>query len=134
MQKNPYKTKFQLLINKGKRVGLKHCDDSKVFIEHSNKMDDICENLDECNPNKKLKILIVFDDMIAYMHNNEKLYSIVIKLFICVRKPSICLVFITQSYFAVPENPTLSSTHHFIIKMPKIKRASPNLHQPFIRY
>ena len=59
---------------------------------------------DEYNIDKKRKTIIVFDDMIADMINNKKLYSIVTELFIRGRKLNISLVFITQSYFKVPEN------------------------------
>ena len=60
-------------------------------------MDDIYKNIEEYNPNKKHKILIVFDDMIANMISNKKLNPIVTELFIRGRKPNISLVFITQS-------------------------------------
>ena len=53
--------KYQLLINKHENVGLKHFDNSKDFIEYSKDMDDIYKNIDEINPNKNLKILIIFD-------------------------------------------------------------------------
>ena len=67
-------------------------------------MDGIYKNTEEYNPNKKRKILIVFDDMIADMLSNEKLNSVVMELFIRGgRKLNISLVFITQSYFAVPK-------------------------------
>ena len=62
--KNPNERKYQLLINKSKSVSLKHCNDSKAFIEYSNDMKNIYENIDEYNLNKKRKILTVFD-MIA---------------------------------------------------------------------
>ena len=78
-------------------------------------MDDIYENIEEYNPNKKRRILIVFDDMIADMLSNKKLNLIVTELF---RKLNISLVFITQSYFAVPKNIRLDSTHYFIMKIP----------------
>ena len=90
----------------------------KVFIEHSNDMDDIYKNIEEYNPNKKRKILIVFDGMIADMLSNKKLNPIVTELFIRGRKLNISLVFITQSYFAVPKNIRLNSTHYFIMKIP----------------
>ena len=61
VQKNPNERKYQLLINKSKSVSLKHCNDSKAFIEYSNDMKNIYENIDEYNPNKKRKILTVFD-------------------------------------------------------------------------
>ena len=70
-------------------------------------MDDIFENIEEQNPNKKQKILIVFDDMIDDM----------LKI-VEVRKLNISLIFITQSYFAVPKNITLNSTHYFIMDIP----------------
>ena len=80
-------------------------------------MDDIYINIEECNPNKKRKILIAFDDMIADMLSNKKLNPIVTELFIRGRKLNISLVFITQSYFAVPKNIRLNSTHYFIMKI-----------------
>ena len=79
-------------------------------------MDDIYKNIQECNPNKKQKILIVFD-MIADMLSNKKLNPIVRELFIRGRKLNIYLVFITQSCFAVPKNIRLNSTCYFIMKI-----------------
>ena len=67
---------------------------------------------------KKNKILIVFDDMIPDMINNKKLNSIVTELFIRGRKLNISLVFITQSYFKVPKDVRLNTTHFFIMKIP----------------
>ena len=55
------------------------------------------KNNEEYNPNKKQKILIVFDNMIAAMLNNKKLNPIVTEFFIRERKLNISLVFITQS-------------------------------------
>ena len=81
-------------------------------------MDDIYKNIEEFNPNKKRKILIVFDYMITDMLNNKKLNPIVIELFIRERKLNISLVFITQSYVAVPKSIRLNSTHYFVMKIP----------------
>ena len=81
-------------------------------------MDDIYTNIEKYNPNKKHKILIVFDDMIADMLINKQLNPIVIKLFIRGRKLKISLVFITKSSFAVPKNIRLNSTHYFVLKIP----------------
>ena len=97
--KNSCEAKYQLLINKRKRSRLKHLYNSKAFIEYSNDMDDICNNVEEYNPKKERKILIVFDDKIDYMLSNKKLDSVVTDLFIRDRKPKIYLAFITQSYF-----------------------------------
>ena len=87
-------------------------------------MDDIYKNIEEYNPNKKQKILIVFDDMIADMLNNKNLNLIVTELFIRGRKLNRSqidvkwIVFITQSYFAVPKNIRLNSAHYFVMKIP----------------
>ena len=80
-------------------------------------MQDVYKNIDEYNPDKENKILIVFDDMIADMINNKKLNSIVTELFIRGRKLNISLVFITQSYFKVMKDVRLNSTHLFIMKI-----------------
>ena len=56
--------------------------------------------------------------MIAYMLSNKKFNPTVIELFIRGRKLNISLVFISQSYFAVPKNIRLNSTHYFIMKIP----------------
>ena len=85
-----------MLINKRESTGLEYLNDSKAFIEYSNDMDDIYKNIEEYNPNKKRKILIVFDDMIADMLSNKKLNPIVTELFIRGRKLNISVVFITQ--------------------------------------
>ena len=80
-------------------------------------MDDIYENIDEHNPNKKRKILIEFGDMIADMLNNKKLNPIITGLFIREKKLNISLAFITQYYFAALENIILNSTDCFILKI-----------------
>ena len=59
---------------------------------------------------------IVFDNMVADMINNKKIYSVVTKLFIRGRKLNISLAFITQSYFKVPKYVRLNTTHFFIAK------------------
>ena len=61
-------------------------------------MNDVYKNINDYNPDKENKILIVFDDMIADMINNNKLNSIVSELFIRGGKLNISLVFIIQSY------------------------------------
>ena len=81
-------------------------------------MHDVYKNIDDYNPDKDNKSLIVFDDMIAGMINNKKLNSIVTELFIIGRKLNISLVFITQSYFKVPKDARLNTTHFFIMKIP----------------
>ena len=72
-------------------------------------MDDIYKSIEEYNPNKKRKILIVFDYMIVDMLSNKKLNPIVTELFISGKKLNIFLVFITQYYFAVRKIVRLST-------------------------
>ena len=76
-------------------------------------MRDVYKNIDDYNPDKENKILIVFDDMIADMIHNKKLNSIVTELFIRGRKINISLVFVTQSYFKVPKDVRLNTSHIF---------------------
>ena len=104
-----------------KGAGLNHFNDPKAFIEYSNNMQDVYKNINEYNADKERKILIVFHDMIADMINNKKLNSIVTELFIRGRKLNISLVFITQSYFKVPKDVRLNTTHFFITKSPNKK-------------
>ena len=110
--------KYQLLIKKRENKGLRHLNASKAFTEYSNNVEDIYKDIEEFNPNKKRKILIVFDDMIAYMLSNKKSNPVVTDLFIRNRKLNISLLFITQSYFDVPKNIRLNSTHYFIMSIP----------------
>ena len=112
--KDPDEEKYRYLINKRESVGIDHCDDPKAFIEYSNDMHDVYKNINYYNPGKENKILIVFDDMIADMINNKKLNSIVTKLLIRGRKLNISLVFITQSYFKVPKDVRLNTTHFLL--------------------
>ena len=110
-------SKYEYLIKNGENAGIKHLNDSKAFTECSNTMDDIYENINNYNLNKKRKILIVFDDMIADIMANKKFKSLIKELFIRCRKLNISLVFITQSYFSVPKDVTLNSTHYLIMKI-----------------
>ena len=103
MLKDLYEAKYQLLINKWERTSLKRLNDSKAFIQYSNDMDDIYNNIQEYNSNEKRQILIVFDDMITDMLSNKNLNPIVTELFIRGRKLNTFLVFIAQSYFARKE-------------------------------
>ena len=111
--KDPYEAKYQYLINKREKVGLGHLKDPKAFMEYSNDMKDVCKNIENYNPGKKRKILIALDDMIADTINNKKLNPEVTELFIRGRKRNISIVFITQSYFKVPKDVRLNSTHFF---------------------
>ena len=105
------------LINKREKVGLDHYDDPEAFMEYSNDMQDVYKNIEDYNPRKNHKVLIVFDDMIADMVNNKKLNPIVTELFTTGRKLNISTVLITQSYFKVPKDVRLNATDIFIMKI-----------------
>ena len=118
MQKIHVKKKYRYLINKREKVGLDYLKDPKSFMEYSNDMQHVSKNIEDYNPGKKRKILIVFNDMIADMINNKKLNPVVTKLFIRGRKLNISIAFITQSYFKVLKDVRLNSRHFFIMKIP----------------
>ena len=102
--------KYEYLIKSREDAGIKHLKNPNAFIECSNTMDDVYENIDDYNPNRKRKILIVFDDMIADIMTNKKFQAIIKELFIRCRKLNTLLVFITQYYFSAPKDVTLSLT------------------------
>ena len=70
-------SKYEYLIKNRENAGIKHLNDSKPFIECSNTMDDIYKNIKNYNPNRRRKILIVFDDMIADIMTNKKFQSLI---------------------------------------------------------
>ena len=108
--------KFEFLIKKGEDVGTNHFNDPNAFIECSNRMDDVYPNIDDYNLSRK-KILIVFNDRIADIMTNKKFQTIIKEPFIRCRKVIISLVFITQSYFSVPKDVRLNSTHYLIMRI-----------------
>ena len=110
-------TKYEYLIKKRKDIGIKHLNNPNAFIECSNTMGDVYQNIDDYNLNRKRKILIFFDDMIADIMKNKKFQVIIKELFIRCRKLNISLVFITQSYFSVPKDVRLISTYYLIMKI-----------------
>ena len=85
-------------------------------------MYDVYKSINNYNPDKENKILIVFGDMIADMINNKKINSVVTELFYRGRKQNISLVFITQSYFKVPIDVRLNTTHFFVMKIPNKRK------------
>ena len=109
--------KYQLLIEKRENAGIKNLNDPSAFIEYSNTMDDVYSNVDDYNPKRKRKILIVFDDMIADIMTNKRFQAIIKELFIRCRKLNISLVFIKQSYSKTLKNGRLNSTHYLIMEI-----------------
>ena len=100
--------KYEFLTKKLKGVGIRYCNVPNAFVDYSNRIGDVYENINDYNPNGKRKILIVLDDMIAHIIN---------ELFIRCRKLNISLLFITQSYFSVRKDVRLNSTHSLITKI-----------------
>ena len=85
-------------------------------------MDDVYDNIKDYNSNRRRKILIVFDDMIADIMTNKRFQAIIKELFIRCRALYIWLAFITQSYFSVPKDVRLNSTHYLIMKINNRKK------------
>ena len=125
--KDPYEAKYQYLINIREKVGIDNFDDPKALIEYSNDLHDVYKNINEYNANKELKILIVFDDMIADMINNKNQNSVMTELFIKGRKSNISLAFVRQSYFKVSKDVRLNTTHFYMTKF-QIKKNFNQLH------
>ena len=105
------------MIKNCEDVGTKYFSDPNAFIECSNRMDYVYQIIDDYNPSRKRKVLIVFDDMIADIMTNKKIQTTIKELFIRCRKLNISLVFIIQSYFSVPKDVRLNSTHYLIMKI-----------------
>ena len=120
--------KYEFLINNREKAGIKKFSDSNAFIEYSNTMNDVFENIDDYNTKRKRRVLIVFDDMIVDITTNKKLESIIKELFISCRKLNISIVFITQSYFRTPKDARLNSTHYLLMKI-QSKRELQNIAQ-----
>ena len=74
------------MIRNRENTGIKYLNDSRAFIECSNTMNDVFENIDDYNPNRKIKILIVFDDMIADVENHIFLLYLSLSLIFLFQK------------------------------------------------
>ena len=105
------------MIKRRKDTVTKHLNDPNPFIECSNTMGDVYENIHDYNSSRKRKILILFDGMSADIMTNKNFQAIIKELFIRCIKLNISLVFITQSYFSVTKNIRLNSKHYLIMKI-----------------
>ena len=115
--KDMSETKYKYLIKKRIDVGIKHLSNSNAFIECSNAMDGIYETINNYNPNRRRKILIIFDNMIADIVASKKFQTIIKELLIRCRKLNISLALITQSYFSVRKDVRLNSPNYLIMKI-----------------
>ena len=68
--------KYQYLINKREQAGTKNLNDPQTFIEYSNDMSDILEDINNYNKKRGKKVLIIFDNMIADITRSEKFKEI----------------------------------------------------------
>ena len=109
--------KYEYLINNREQAGNKYFKDPTAFKEYSNDMNDVFTNINDYNKQRKRKVLIIFDDMIADIANNKNFKAIVKGLFTRCRKLNVSIVFKTQSYFRTPEDARLNSTHYIIMKI-----------------
>ena len=109
--------KYEYLLNKREQAGIKYFNDPTAFIEYSDDMNDVFTNIDDYNKQKKRRVLIIFDDMIADIMNNKNFKAIIKELFLLCRKLNVSIVFITQSYFRTPKDARLNSTHYVIMKI-----------------
>ena len=116
--KEPYESKCQLLINGREKVGIKTLKNSKEFTDYSQTIDYVYENLEDHNPTKKRKVLIVFDDIIVGMESNEKIkpysHGIVFKR----KKAHYFACFYITILFKSPKTIRLNATHYFFMKIP----------------
>ena len=109
--------KYKFLINKREQAGIKNINDPHAFIEYSNDMNDVLDDINNYNKNRDKKVLIIFGDMIVDIMRSEKFKAIVKELLIRCRKLNISIVFITQFYFRTPKDARLNSTHYILMKI-----------------
>ena len=109
--------KYEYFIKKREDAGIKQVNNPNAFIECSNTMDNVYENINDYNPSRKRKVVTVFNDMIADIMANKRFQATIKELFIRCRKLNVSLVFITQSFFSVSKDVRLNSTHYLITNM-----------------
>ena len=110
-----HEPKYEFLINKREQAGMKNLNDPHAFIEYSDDMNDVLDDINDYNKNRDKKVLIVFDDMIADIEYNKNFKRIIKELFYRARKINVSIVFITQSYFRALKDARLNSTNYILI-------------------
>ena len=115
--KELHESKYEYLINKREQAGIKNLDDPHAFIEYSDDMNDVLDDINNYNKNRDKKVLIVFDDMIADIEYNKNFKRITKELFYRACKINASIVFITQSYFRALKDTRLNSTHYILMKI-----------------
>ena len=115
--KGIHEPKYEYLINKREQAGIKNVNDPHAFIEYSDDMNDVLDDINNYNKYRNKKILIVFDDMIADIEYNKNFKRIIKELFYRARKINVSIVFITQSYFRALKDARFNSTHYILMKI-----------------
>ena len=115
--KDIHEPKYENLINKREQAGIKNLNDPHVFIEYSDDMNDVLDDINDYNKNRDKKVLIVFDDMTADIEYNKSFKRVIKELFYRARKINVSIVFITQSYFTALKDARLNSTHYILMKI-----------------
>ena len=107
--------KYEYLINKREQEGIKNLSDPHAFIEYSDDMDDVLDDINNYNKNRDKKVLIVFDNMIADKEYNKNFKKIIKELFYRASKINVSIVSITQSYFRALKDARLNSAHYILM-------------------
>ena len=115
--KDLHETKYEYLIIKREQAGIKNLNNPHAFIEYSDDMNDVLDDINNYNKNRDKKVLIVFDDMIADIEYNKNFKRIIKELFYRARKINVSIVFIRQSYFRALKDARLNSTHYVLMKI-----------------
>ena len=115
--KDIHEPKYEYLINKREQAGIKNVNNPHAFIEYSDDMNDVLDDINTYNKNRDKKVLMVFDDMIADIEYNKSFKRIIKELFYRERKINVSIVFITQSYFRALKDARFNSTHYILMKI-----------------
>ena len=115
--KDIHEPKYEYLINKREQTGIKNLNDPHAFIEYSDDMNDVLDDINNYNKNRDKKVLILFDEMIPDIEYNKNFKRIIKELFYRARKINVSIAFITQSYFRVLKDARLNSTHYILMKI-----------------
>ena len=115
--KDIHEPKYEYLINKREQAGIKNLNDPQAFIEYSDYMNDVLDDINNDNKNRDKKVLIVFDDMIADIEYSKNFKQIIKELFYRACKINISIVSITQSYFRALKDAILNSKHDILMKI-----------------
>ena len=87
--KDIHEPKYEYLINKREQAGIKNLNDPHAFIEYSDDMNDVLDDINDYNKSRDKEVLIVFDDMISFVNlrkGNRGLTELNSKVFLIFKK------------------------------------------------